>query len=142
MTTVEKLYYAHIQGLSVSDKLHLITFIAQSLLKSSWSHSVLIQNSNAASDANPNSIMKLHGLGAEIWHGIDAQTYVNELRDEWEQVSLKSSAISLGDEQLTRECEVLANLKFDDIGTAEEWLIIENEALLRCIVEGDELAIP
>ncbi len=28
--------------------------------------------------------MELHGLGAEIWEGVDAQEYVNELRNEWE----------------------------------------------------------
>ncbi|MBN1565725.1 MAG: hypothetical protein JXA10_17915 [Anaerolineae bacterium] len=27
----------------------------------------------------------LRGLGADIWRGIDAQDYVNELRDEWDQ---------------------------------------------------------
>jgi hypothetical protein len=25
------------------------------------------------------------GLGKEIWEGIDAQEYVNQLRDEWEK---------------------------------------------------------
>ena len=29
--------------------------------------------------------MDLHGLGAEIWQGIDAQQYVNEMRDEWDR---------------------------------------------------------
>ncbi|MFQ5420239.1 MAG: hypothetical protein ACE5EY_07740 [Anaerolineae bacterium] len=29
------------------------------------------------------SIMELEGLGAEIWQGIDAQTYVNQERDSW-----------------------------------------------------------
>ncbi len=29
------------------------------------------------------SITELRGLGAEIWHGIDGQEYVNQLRDEW-----------------------------------------------------------
>ncbi len=140
MTPVEKLYYDHIQGLSVADKLRLLTYIAQSILKPTSSHPALIQNSNATSDANPNSIMELHGLGAEIWQGIDVQMYVNELRDEWEQVPPKSSSKSLRDEQLTRECEMLANLTFDDIGTAEEWLIIENEALFRSIAADDEVA--
>ena len=28
--------------------------------------------------------MELHGLGAEIWEGVDAQEYVNELRKEWD----------------------------------------------------------
>ena len=26
-----------------------------------------------------------YGLGKEIWKGVDAQAYVNELRDEWER---------------------------------------------------------
>lgn len=26
-----------------------------------------------------------YGLGKEIWAGIDAQEYVNQLRDEWER---------------------------------------------------------
>jgi phage terminase Nu1 subunit (DNA packaging protein) len=30
------------------------------------------------------SIMELHGLGAEIWEGVDAQEYVNQLRNEWD----------------------------------------------------------
>ena len=32
-------------------------------------------------------IMELHGLGAEIWEGVDAQSYVNELRQEWDERS-------------------------------------------------------
>jgi hypothetical protein len=28
--------------------------------------------------------MELHGLGAEIWQGIDAQEYVDQLRSEWD----------------------------------------------------------
>jgi hypothetical protein len=31
------------------------------------------------------SIAELHGLGKEIWEGIDAQSYVDRLRDEWER---------------------------------------------------------
>ncbi|MEZ2238191.1 hypothetical protein [Microcoleus sp.] len=29
------------------------------------------------------SILELEGLGKEIWHGIDAQEYVNRERDSW-----------------------------------------------------------
>jgi len=29
-------------------------------------------------------LMELAGLGAEIWEGIDAQEYVNQLRSEWD----------------------------------------------------------
>jgi hypothetical protein len=31
------------------------------------------------------SLLELEGLGKEIWQGIDAQAYVNQLRDEWDQ---------------------------------------------------------
>ena len=30
------------------------------------------------------SIMELHGLGKELWEGIDAQEYVNRVRNEWD----------------------------------------------------------
>lgn len=32
-------------------------------------------------------------------------------------------------QQLKRECAELATLDFDDIGTEEEWLVVQNEAL-------------
>lgn len=30
------------------------------------------------------NLMKLRGLGKHIWKGIDAQEYINTLREEWE----------------------------------------------------------
>lgn len=30
-------------------------------------------------------LTELRGLGKEVWAGIDAQEYVNEMRDEWDQ---------------------------------------------------------
>lgn len=30
------------------------------------------------------SILELAGLGSELWEGIDAQEYVNQLRSEWD----------------------------------------------------------
>ena len=30
------------------------------------------------------NLMELAGLGAEIWEGIDAQEYINQLRSEWD----------------------------------------------------------
>jgi hypothetical protein len=33
-------------------------------------------------DESESSLLELEGPGAEIWQGIDAQQYVNELRDE------------------------------------------------------------
>ena len=29
------------------------------------------------------SILELRGLGKEVWHGIDAQDYVNQERESW-----------------------------------------------------------
>ena len=31
------------------------------------------------------SILELAGLGADIWQDIDAQDYINKLRDEWDE---------------------------------------------------------
>lgn len=31
------------------------------------------------------SLFELRGVGKEIWKGIDAQAYVNEMRDEWDR---------------------------------------------------------
>lgn len=30
------------------------------------------------------SLMELAGLGADLWQGMDAQEYVNQLRSEWD----------------------------------------------------------
>lgn len=30
------------------------------------------------------NLLELAGLGAEIWQDIDAQSYLNQLRDEWD----------------------------------------------------------
>lgn len=31
------------------------------------------------------NIMEFRGVGKEMWAGVDAQEYVNRLRDEWDQ---------------------------------------------------------
>jgi hypothetical protein len=31
------------------------------------------------------SLLELEGLGKEIWEGVDAQEYVNRLREEWKE---------------------------------------------------------
>ena len=75
MTTIEldEIYEQQIKPLPRAVRLQLLARIAQDL---------------AAPDEQPRnrSIMELHGLGAEIWQGIDAQQYVNELRDEWNRL--------------------------------------------------------
>ncbi len=35
--------------------------------------------------AGPRSVLELEGLGAELWRGVDAQTYTDALRTEWDE---------------------------------------------------------
>ncbi len=35
--------------------------------------------------ARKHRLSELRGLGKEIWQGIDAQTYINQQRDEWDR---------------------------------------------------------
>lgn len=48
---------------------------------------VLVDSLTETSEAKTHSLSELRGLGIEIWDGIDAQAYVNQLRDEWDERS-------------------------------------------------------
>ncbi len=76
--TVTQLYHDYIKLIPVSDQLQLIALISQHLVK----------NSPELETQKTRSLLELEGLGAEIWDGVDAQEYVNELRDEWEMCSM------------------------------------------------------
>jgi len=39
---------------------------------------------NGDDNGQRRSILELHGLGKEIWQGVDGNEYVKKLRDEWE----------------------------------------------------------
>ncbi|MBM4046415.1 MAG: hypothetical protein FJ279_15000 [Planctomycetes bacterium] len=72
--TVEELYEQHVKPLSVAERLRLVAITARDL-----------ELRTADPRGKPKrSIMELHGLGKEIWEGVDAQQYVNELRKEWD----------------------------------------------------------
>ena len=71
-TELDQIYERQIKPLPRAARLRLLARIAQDLAA-------------ADEEQGDRSIMELHGLGAEIWHGIDAQQYVNELRDEWDR---------------------------------------------------------
>jgi hypothetical protein len=48
----------------------------------------LLVDSLEVSEAAPRQqrrLSELRGLGKEIWEGIDAQEYVNQLRSEWDE---------------------------------------------------------
>ena len=73
-TNIETIYQQHIKPLSHDEQLKLLAKMAEEL-------------SNGKEKTAPTekrSLLELEGLGAEIWKGIDAQEYVNELRNEWE----------------------------------------------------------
>jgi hypothetical protein len=71
MQTAEEIYQQYIKPLPDKEKLRLIAKVSNDL-------------ANDETEKKKRSIMELHGLGKEIWKGIDAQEYLNELRDEWE----------------------------------------------------------
>ncbi len=66
---LEELYDRQLAPLPSEDRLKLIAMLAQGLKKE-----------EIAPEPPPRSLMELHGLGKEIWEGIDAQDYVNRLR--------------------------------------------------------------
>jgi hypothetical protein len=70
---IEQLYEQHIKPLPSHEQLKLVELIVRKMAR----------DGNAINRPK-RSIMELHGLGAEIWEGIDAQEYVNKLREEWD----------------------------------------------------------
>ena len=71
MQTAEEIYQQYIKPLPDKEKLRLIARVSNDLAETEI-------------EKPKRSIMELHGLGKEIWERIDAQEYVNELRNEWE----------------------------------------------------------
>ena len=71
MQTAEEIYQRYIKPLPNNEKLRLIAKVSNDLAETE-------------AEKPKRSIMELHGLGKEIWKDIDAQEYVNELRNEWE----------------------------------------------------------
>lgn len=68
-----RFYQHHIKRLSVEDRLRLLAIIADEQAKA-----------GAPEAPRERSVLELEGLGAELWEGVDAQEYVNQLRGEWD----------------------------------------------------------
>ena len=68
-------YHEHVQALPVAERLKLLSLIADDL----------VQEVDECRDHPRHNLMELHGLGKELWEGIDAQEYVNRLRSEWDK---------------------------------------------------------
>jgi hypothetical protein len=73
---IEEIYEQHIKPLSTVDRLRLVELIAHGLV-----------GTVDCGVPRSRSLLKLEGLGEEIWRGIDPQVYVTELRKEWDQRS-------------------------------------------------------
>ncbi len=71
MVDIEVLYIQQIRGLPPEARLQLLALIAQDLA--------------APTSGKQHRITDLQGLGKEIWQGIDAQDYVDQMRREWDE---------------------------------------------------------
>ena len=70
--SIVEIYERHIKPLPVSEKLQLLALVARELAVQASDH------------AGTSSILELHGLGIDIWEGIEPQDYVSTLREEWD----------------------------------------------------------
>lgn len=68
---LDQIYQREIRPLSLSDRLLL-------------AQKIIAEAAAAARTAPPRSLLELEGLGAELWNGTDAQSYVDALRAEWD----------------------------------------------------------
>ncbi len=73
-TNIETIYQRHIKPLAPEEQLKLLAKMAEELAN----------DNEKIETPEKRSLLELEDLGAEIWEGIDAQEYVNQLRDEWE----------------------------------------------------------
>ncbi len=73
---VEQIYQSQIKLLTRDEQLRLVAIITNALVQDT-----------PQQEARKESILNLEGVGADLWHGIDAQEYVNRLRDEWDERS-------------------------------------------------------
>lgn len=71
---IETIYQQHIKSLPAGEQLKLLARMAEELAN----------GKEKTGTPGKRSLLELEGLGAEIWEGIDAQKYVDELRNEWE----------------------------------------------------------
>lgn len=72
MQTAEEIYQQYVKPLPEKEKLRLIAKVSNDLAETE-------------NEKPRRSLLELEGLGKEVWEGVDAQEYINELRNEWEQ---------------------------------------------------------
>lgn len=72
--SVEELYDRYIKPRPTAERLRLLAMTAQDLA----------EQPAETEEKTQRSLLELEGLGAELWGGVDAQEYINELRKEWD----------------------------------------------------------
>jgi hypothetical protein len=72
---VQDIYKKHVRWLPTAQRLKLVALLADQLAAEVGAYPA----------RHRRSILELAGLGKEIWEGVDAQEYVNKLRDEWDE---------------------------------------------------------
>jgi hypothetical protein len=71
-SSADDLYEMQIRRLPLRERLRL-------------AHRIIGEAASAVSAPDrPRSLLELEGLGADLWRGMDAQDYVDELRREWD----------------------------------------------------------
>ena len=70
---LEDIYEKYVKPLPPAERLRLLEMTVHDLVPI------------ARQEPKSRSILELRGLGKEIWQEIDAQTYVDRLREEWER---------------------------------------------------------
>lgn len=71
--TIDELYEQQVRARPLRERLRL-------------AQRILAEAADAAQegDERPRSLLELEGLGAELWGSVDAQAYVERLRQEWD----------------------------------------------------------
>ncbi len=76
LLTVKDIYRKHIVPLTYTERQELLALIERATPKSGFA---------PGGNKRKPKLSSLRGVGADIWEGIDAQEYVNQLRDQWER---------------------------------------------------------
>jgi hypothetical protein len=76
----EEIYERYIKALPFELRLRLVEIVVRELAAQTPQQEKELEEEKEPS----RDLMDLHGLGKEIWQGIDAQTYVDHLRSEWD----------------------------------------------------------
>lgn len=68
----QDIYIRYIRPLKPAERARLLMLLAQDMANT------------LPMPQTPHSLLELEGLGADLWQGIDAQAYVQQLRSEWD----------------------------------------------------------